>query len=77
MAMAAFFALGEGASILLAVVYGGAAFGLWAVAAHDAFREANGEPGQVLMRGRRFTYVVLGLLMLLLASLFLTALTNR
>lgn len=77
-AMALFFAIGgKGGSVAMGVLYGAAAFGLWATAAHDAFREANGEPGQALLHGRRFTYLVLGLLMLLLASLFLTAFTNR
>lgn len=76
--MTLFFAIGgKGGSTPVALLYGAAAFGLWATAAHDAFREANGEPKQVLLQGRRFTYVVLGLLMLLLASLFLTAFTNR
>ncbi|HEX2296765.1 MAG TPA: hypothetical protein VHN37_15840 [Actinomycetota bacterium] len=76
--MALFFAVGgKGGSALMGAVYGLAAFALWAATAHDAFREASGETRQVLLHGRRFTYLVLGLLMLLLASLFLTALTNR
>jgi hypothetical protein len=76
--MALFFAIGgKSGSTAVAVLYGAAAFGLWMTAAHDAFREANGEPNQVLLQGRRFTYLVLGLLMLLLASLFLAALANR
>lgn len=76
--MALFFALGgKAASTPVALLYGGVAFGLWMTAAHDAFREANGEPRQVFLQGRRFTYLVLGLLMLLLASLFLTAFANR
>ena len=76
--MALFFAIGgKGGSAPIAFLYGAAAFALWAVAAHDAFREANDEPKQVLLHGRRFTYLVLSLLMLLLASLFLTAFSNR
>ena len=76
--MALFFAIGgEGKSTPVAILYGAASFGLWFVAAHDAFREANGEPNQVVLQGRRFTYLVLGLLMMLLASLFLTAFSNR
>ena len=74
--MAGVFAVGVG-SMPIALVYGLAAFGLWGAAAHDAFREANGEPRAVLLRGRRFTYLVLGLLMLLLASLFLMAFASR
>lgn len=76
--MALFFAVGgDGRSMPMAALYGVATFGLWATAAHDAYREANGEPQQVLLHGRRFTYLVLTLLMLLLASLFLTAFSNR
>ena len=78
MLMALFFAIGgKSGSTPVAFLYGIAAFALWAVAAHDAFREANNEPRQVILHGRRFTYLVLGLLMLLLASLFLTAFSNR
>lgn len=76
--MALFFAVGgKSGSLPVAVLFGLTAFGLWATAAHDAYREANGESRQVLLHGRRFTYLVLGLLMLLLAALFLTAFTNR
>ncbi|MDQ3981690.1 MAG: zinc ribbon domain-containing protein, partial [Actinomycetota bacterium] len=43
--MAVFFAIGgKAASTPVAVLYGLAAFGLWGVAAHDAFREASGTP---------------------------------
>lgn len=76
--MAVFFAIGgKSGSMPAAILYGLVAFGLWAITAHDAFREASGEPRQTLLQGRRFTYLVLGLLMLLLGTLFLTALTNR
>lgn len=76
--MALFFAIGgKAGSMPIAVLYGAAAFALWLTAAHDAYREANGEGSQALLHGRRFTYLVLALLMLLLASLFLTAVTNR
>ena len=75
--MAGFFAMGsKSGSTPVAILYGITAFGLWATAAHDAFREASGEPKRALLQGRRFTYLVLGLLMLLLASLFLTAVTS-
>ena len=75
--MAVFFAVGgKRGSLPAAILYGFVAFGLWAATAHDAFREANGEPRQTLLHGRRFTYLVLGLLMMLLASLFLTAMTS-
>lgn len=73
--MAVFFAIGG--STFVALMFGAGAFALWATAAHDAYREANGESREVILQGRRFTYVVLSLLMLLLASLFLTAFANR
>jgi hypothetical protein len=76
--MALFFAIGgQEAARPVALVYAAAAFGLWGTAAHDAYREANGESRDVILQGRRFTYVVLSLLMLLLASLFLLAFSNR
>lgn len=76
--MASFFAVGgKTGAVPVALLYGATSFGLWATAAHDAYREANGQPRQVILQGRRFTYLVLGLLMLLLASLFLTAFSNR
>lgn len=75
-AMALFFAVG-GNQVPMAILNALVAFGLWAVAAHDAYREANHESRLVLLHGRRFTYLVLGLLMLLMASMFLTAFSNR
>ncbi|HYP23163.1 MAG TPA: hypothetical protein VEV43_06295 [Actinomycetota bacterium] len=76
MLMAGVFAIGVGV-VSIAAVYGLAAFGLWGIAAHDAFREANGEPKRVLLQGRRFTYLVLGLLSVLLASIFLMSFAGR
>ena len=76
--MTLFFAIGgKTGSTPIAVMYGFSAFGLWVTAAHDAFREASGQPRQVLLQGRRFTYLVLALLMLLLGSLFLAAMSSR
>ena len=74
--MAGVFAIGAGV-MPIALIYGAAAFGLWGTAAHDAFHEANGEPRRVLLQGRRFTYLVLGLLSLLLASMFLLSFMGR
>ncbi len=47
------------------IAFGGAATGLWAVSAHDAYREARKEASQVILKGKVFLYVVLGLLVLL------------
>jgi hypothetical protein len=76
--MAVFFAAGgKNGSLPIGILYGLVAFGLWAVAAHDSYREASDEPRRVLLYGRRFTYLVLGLLVLLMASMFLTAFAGR
>lgn len=64
-------------SPMLGVVFGVAAVGLWAVAAHDAYREASGMSDAVLLKGRIFLYVVLGLLVLLMVMLFAGAMQAR
>lgn len=62
---------------LLAVVFGVAATGLWLLAAHDSYREALGEPNAVILKGKLFLYLVLGLLVLLFILLFTAALSTR
>lgn len=64
-------------SLLMATMFGLAAFGLWAVSANDAYREARNEPNAVLLRGRRFLYVVLGLMALLFLVMFGALLSAR
>lgn len=66
----------KGGSIL-AIVFGLAAFALWALAAHDSYREARRERSLVILQGRRFLYTVMGLLGLLFLLLVGTALTAR
>jgi ribosomal protein L40E len=56
-------------SVMMAAVFGLAAFGLWGVAAHDAYREARGESRMVILKSRMFVYVVLGLLLLMVVML--------
>jgi Zn-finger in Ran binding protein and others len=68
---------GAPGSLLLSVVFGLAAFGLWAVGAHDAYRAAAGQEGLVILRGRAYLYVVLGLLMLLIVSVMISAMGGR
>jgi hypothetical protein len=68
---------GKGTATAVAGLFGLLSFALWVVAAHDAFREASDEPRRVLLYGRRFTFLVLGLLTMLLASMFMTAISNR
>ena len=60
---------GAAGSMLLAGAFGIVAFGLWGVAAHDAYREARKEPALVILKGRSFLYLVLGLLMLMVVLL--------
>ena len=55
------------------ILFGVVAFALWIVNAHDAYREASNEPGQVLLKGRMFLWVVLGILALLMILLFSAA----
>lgn len=63
---------------LMAVTFALVAFALWGVAAHDAYREARGEAKSVLLKGRSFVYVVLGLLFLVGVLLVTAALrANR
>ncbi len=56
-------------SIAMASAFGVAAFALWFAGAHDAYREARGEGGLVVLKPRVFVYVVLGLLLLMVVML--------
>lgn len=58
-----------GGSTLIAVVFGIVATALWVAAAHDAYREARKESALVLLKGRAFLYLVLGLLLLMVILL--------
>jgi len=62
---------------LIAVVFGLVAFALWAAAAHDAYREAQHQASQVLLKGKVFLYLVLGLLGLLMVLLVGAGLAGR
>lgn len=62
---------------LIAAVFGLAAFALWAIAAHDAYREARHEERAVLLKGKLFLYTVLGLLALLMVLLVGAGLSGR
>jgi len=73
-AVAVFAVLSAGpGSLFISALFGLAAFGLWLVAAHDAYREATHNPQAVLLRDRYFLYVVLGLLFLLMIVVFAAA----
>lgn len=64
-------------STLIAVTFGLAAFALWAIAAHDAYREAQHQESAVLLKGKVFLYLVLGLLALLMVLLVSAGLSGR
>jgi ribosomal protein L40E len=64
---------GAASSNLVMVVFGVVAFGLWGVGAHDAYREARKERALVILKGKIFFYLVLGLLLLLIALLMSAA----
>jgi len=64
-------------SLGMAAIFGVAALGLWLVAANDAYREARAEPDKVLLRGRRYLYVVLGLMAILFVVMFLALMSAR
>lgn len=64
-------------SLGMAAVFGIVSLVLWLVAANDAYREATDEPDKVVLRGRRYLYVVLGLMMMLFLAMFLALMTAR
>ena len=70
-------ALQKGGSNVIVMVFGFAALVFWMLSAHDAYREASHEPKAVILKGRMFMYVVLGLLMLLIVLLMGAGLKAR
>ena len=64
-------------SLLMASIFGFVALALWLMSAHDAFREASNEPEKVLLRGRRFLYLVLGLMALLFVVMLVAMIAAR
>jgi ribosomal protein L40E len=64
-------------SLVMASFFGFVALLLWIVAAHDAFREATNDTGRVLLRGRRFLYLVLALMALLFVAMLVALMTAR
>lgn len=70
-------AIGGSSSKLMAMTFGAAALGLWAVSAHDAAQEATGRPGAALLKGRMFLWVVLGLLALMMVQVLAAGMGGR
>lgn len=61
----------------LAIIFGFSATGLWLVAAHDAYRSSGGSEALVILRGRRYLYVTVGLLGILFMGLVLATFASR
>lgn len=66
-----------GEAPLVTVAFGLLAFALWIIAAHDAYREAAHQPGQVIIKTRYYGYVMLAILGLLFLALMITYLGLR
>ncbi|MDQ3986292.1 MAG: zinc ribbon domain-containing protein [Actinomycetota bacterium] len=62
---------------IMAALFGLVGLGLWAVAAHDAYREASNNSRAVVLKQKYFLYLVLGLLMLSIVMVFSIALGAR
>jgi hypothetical protein len=73
----ALFSGGGGAAAPVTVIFGLAAVALWLTAAHDAYREARNQSSLVLLSGRRFLYVTLGLIGVLFVVMTVGALGAR
>jgi hypothetical protein len=71
------FSGGGNVSLVLSLCYGAAALGLWLVAAHDAYREANHQSGLTLLSGRRHVYLTVALIGILFVVMTLGALGLR
>lgn len=61
----------------IGVVFSIAATALWGLAAHDAYREARHEESMVILKGKVFLYLVLGLLVVLMVLLTSAGLSGR
>jgi ribosomal protein L40E len=76
-AFIAAFAGEQASGRLVTILFGFVAFGLWGVASHDAYRAARKERERVILKGRGFLFLVLGLLGLLLLIVVGSALRAR
>lgn len=70
----ALLAASQGGTNLVSVVFGLAAFALWVVAAHDAYREATDDRRAVLLKGRTYMWLVLALLVVLILGIVVSTL---
>jgi hypothetical protein len=59
-------------ALVTALMFGVVAVALWLVAAHDSYREAQGDGRSTLLKDRHFLYVVLGLLLMSMIMVFMS-----
>jgi hypothetical protein len=71
--VALLFAFEQGPTAAGTFLFGAAGFGLWAAAAHDAYREAVGDAGSAILRGRSLMFVFLCLVGLSVITVFVSA----
>lgn len=64
----------QGGIGLMSLMFGAIAFVLWLVAANDAYREATGASGEILLKQGYFLWVVLGILALMMGMFVMQAL---
>ncbi|MGH2756564.1 MAG: hypothetical protein ACRDI3_02110 [Actinomycetota bacterium] len=64
-------------SLVLALPFAAVAFVLWVLGSHDAYREARGEHSSVILKGRMWLAIVLGLLFLIFIALVTAAIRAR
>lgn len=64
-----------GGAAFVSALFGLATIALWAIGAHDAYREAGGHDQLVLLKGRRLVWVVAGMLITLAVALTLAGLS--
>lgn len=76
-AVIAAFGANQSSGRLVTFLFGMIAFALWGINAHDTYRAARKENDMVILKGRGFLFLVLGLLGLLLLILVESALRAR
>jgi hypothetical protein len=67
--------VGQGPGAPMSIMFTAVAGALWAVGSHDAYREAAGDPGAALLRGRSLLGVFLGLMGLSIVAVMVSTLS--
>ena len=68
---------GAGPAGTMSFLFGFVATALWLVSAHDAYREADGNSKEILLKRSFFLYLVVGLLLMSMVMIFSTALSAQ